>query len=649
MPARLNVALGAGIGQLMYYLIPSRRWDAMAQLKAAFCDSGMELDEVRVVKDLFRNLGRTFMEIAAIPKIDRAYVDRWITIAPGSRERLEAALAYGKGVIFLTAHFGNWELIGLTGALHGYPVLVLARQQGWPRLNQLLNTYRQSKGCRVIGKGFPIRELIRGLKQGKMVGILADQDAGKHGMLSPFFGRLASTAVGPFALALNTGAPILPVFMVRQRGPAHLLTVEEPIAFADTGSLEERIQGGVAAYLAVLERYVRQHPAQWLWVHRRWKSTPQRHVLLLYDGKPGHLSQLKGFAERLESAWHARVGADPRWKGQIPSSHLVSFHTVQVEFKNPVWRAIFNLVASVVPHRFPYGFRWLRWGLTPRCAQALERQYADISVSCGASTASVNLLWSWRMRARTVHIMWTRWPSWRRFDLSVIPHHDRLPDPTGPKLVRTDGALAPRSLAGKEDLERWRKRLILSHKIQIGCLLGGPVRGVGFDRMDFKEAVEEVVAAVEGMDAELLLTTSRRTPIEIEDWLHDRLHAHPRCRLLVLVHRAEAGPLDSTAEAIPCILGLADAVVVSGDSISMVSEAVAQAKPVIGFLPEVKGRPSKQHRFLGQLAAQGKATVVSAKMLKQALVHCLPNRHVSSLRSDRVKADPLEDFLKKWL
>ena len=285
------------------------------------------------MKALFQNMGRMFMEVAAIPAIDRAYVDRYVRIAPGSQERLDRELAKGKGVLFLTGHFGNWELIPVTGALYGYPTLVLAREQGWPKLNRMLTEYRESKGCRVVTKGFPVRDLIQGLKEGRIVGIVADQDGGKNGVLSPFFGRLASTAPGMIALALSTGAPVLPVFMVRTRGAEHSLIVEEPLEIPQGVTEQRRIQAGFDAYVKVVEKYIRRYPAQWLWLHRRWKTCPQKHILIFDDGKAGHFSQTRALAQRLQAAWKQRMAEDRRLDGR--PEPLGTFEKAEVAFRHP--------------------------------------------------------------------------------------------------------------------------------------------------------------------------------------------------------------------------------------------------------------------------------------------------------------------------
>ena len=646
----LSVKLGSWMGRQLPALFSHRRAVALGNLRAAFGSSYSPREYEKILQGLFSNLGMTFMEIARIPRIDRAYVDRWITVPPESWKNLEAGLSYGRGVIFLAAHFGNWELAPIVGALHGYPSLVLAREQGWPRLNGLLNQYRESKGCQVVTKGFPIRELIRGLEQGRIAGILSDQDGGHHGVLAPFFGRLASTAPGAIALSINTGAPVLPVFTVRSLGPAHTMWVERPLTLAEGGSLEDRLQRGIAAYLKVLEQYVRRTPTQWLWLHRRWKSSPERRVLLFSDGKQGHFNQLKSFAQRLEAAWEIKAKTDKRLKGIHRS--LVRIETVEIAYRNPFWRAALTLVSTLAPRRWTGGDRWLRLSLTPGSYDALKTAYADYSVSCGASTAPVNLLWAWGIGVKAIQINRSGLPSWRRFHLALIPRHDGPPQGGSSNPLVIDGALGPLA-KGVENgqVKRWQDSLGLRKSQQVGLLLGGPAKGVGLDLKEVRQMVTSLLRACELIDAEILVTSSRRTPPAVEAWLRQMLENHPRCRLLVLVNQQRSDGLKDSSEAVPCILELSQALVVSGDSISMVSEALTYPKPVISFLPAINGfslRTPKYHRFLRELDQQGRVKLTRPEKAGEALLEAM-NGQGEEVLTPHLAGDPVVEHLLKWL
>lgn len=643
----LNTALGARMGDVAYRLLPKRRLAALKNLRAAFGSEVAPAQYQKIIRSLFQNLGMTLMEVARIPKIDRAYVERWITMTPDSRERIETALSQGHGVVLIQGHFGNWELVSITGALLGYPAVVLAREQGWPRLNRLITQYRESKGCRVVTKGFPIRELIRSLREGRIVGIVSDQDGGKSGVLAPFMGRLASTAPGAIALGLETGAPILPLFMVRTKGPGHTLLVGEPIQVSPGRPIQEQIREGLTQYLQALEQMIRQHPEQWLWLHRRWKSSPQRRLLIFSDGKAGHLNQALALSKRIESVWNSKAAQDRRLAHT--AQNLVQVKTVDVSFRNPLWRLAISLAASFAPRRFRGGDFWLRRGLTLSCYEALRSEYADLSISCGASTAAVHLMWAWGIGARSVHITRSVLPSWRRFDLAVIPRHDRPPS-AGKNLLVTDGALAPQWKADPAQVNHWKNRLRIERPRQIGLLLGGPTRWIDFDSHQIKRLILSLLESCETLDAELLVTSSRRTPASLEAALFDLLKKHPRCRLLVLVGRSDSGGLQSFSEAVGCIMELSQALIVSGDSISMISEAVSTRKPVIGFVPRMDGRRplrSKYHRFLSDMESQRNLAWVEPERVGEAVMAAFEKGTVP--QGDSPFFSPVEEYLKKWL
>ena len=655
MPPRWNAAFGRAAGTGIYHLLPKRRAVALSNLRAAFGDTYTPQQYQKILKELFQNLGMQLMEVAAIPAIDRAYIDRWVEIAPGSWERLEREQAKGKGVIFLAGHFGNWEFVPLTGALHGFPTMVLAREQGLPRLNRLLTSYRESKGCKVITKGFPIREMIRGLEQGKIVGIVADQDGGRNGVLAPFFGRLTSTAPGAIVLNVNTGVPVIPVFMVRTGGPAHRLELGEPLTIPEKGTLEERVQQGVAAYVNVVEKYVRKYPSQWLWLHRRWKSCPQRRILLLTDGKAGHLNQLKALAQKIEQAWNLKTRDDKRLIGS--TEPLVSVVVKKVEFKHSAARVVLTAIAGLSPKRFPAGDFWLKRCLTRESYEGIRSLHADIAISCGASTAGVNLLWSWGINARAVHILRTAWPSWKKFHLAVVPRHDMPSAGQRSNLILIDGALSLERENLPQRQEEWRQRLRLAKPWRIGLLLGGPARGIDLPIADLRSMLEGILSAAEQLDAELLVTSSRRTSREAEALLEQILSKEERCRLLVLVNRNEPGGLAETSEAVPCILEMAQTIVVSGDSISMVSEAAAHGRQVVSFLPRRKaGLPSaagwplrgpKHERFLKQMGDGGHLTLTAPGAIGGELIRL--GNGGSPVTETVSVVDPVVEKLIRWL
>ena len=615
MPLSWALRCGWVFGALAAWLQPKRRALGLNQLVAAL---GPErpIEELEAIsRRIFQQLGMAFVEVLRTPLMDEAYIDRWITIE--GREHFERAVTAGRGAVLVTGHYGNWELINLTAGLKGYPVSVLARQQGLRRLYELLNRYRESKGCRVISKGMAVRAMIRQLQQGEVVGILADQDAGFRGVLAPFFGRLASTATGPIALALQVGCPVIPVFIRRTGGPRHTLTLEPPLTLQHSGRLEEDVRAGVAAYLQVLERAVRRAPDQWLWMHRRWKSSPHRAMVVMSDGKPGHRTQALAVADLVEQVWAERAAQDPRL-APLDRNGRTGRTVIEVRFRSAWRRLLVTLAEAVGLTALIPSWRWLRWALMPENARALESAWATVAVSCGASAGLVNVIWSRSRAVRTIHVTRPPWPITRRVHLRIIPRHDGA-SPDASTLV-TDGALPPAAPEPPATAGR----------VHLGLLLGGDSRQARLMPQQVQTVVTQLAEVAQQLNAELLVTTSRRTSKAVEEVV-ERVLGH------------EARRPDGS---VPAILAAASAVVVSGESISMVSEAAASGKPVLVFEPLARRPRPKYRRFLARLAGQGVIRLVPPAQLGRELLEVVRDGRTRPTLNDR--AVVLEG-LRRWL
>ncbi len=272
IPLRPALWLGRRLGDAGYWIRKDRRLVALDNLKAAFGEKGNK-ELYRIIRKVFQNLGMSFIEVLRFPKMDGRYIERHIRLE--GLNRIDEALKGNRGVILLTGHFGNWELSGWTISASGYKAKVLAREQKLVRLNRLLDSYRELNGSEVIPKKRAIREIIKGLRNNEMVGILADQDGGRNGVFVNFFGRMASTSEGAIAFALKTGCTVLPAFIIREDGARHTLRIEPPLHIARSGDYEMDVKTNLQAWTNILESYIRRYPEQWLWIHKRWKTQPE--------------------------------------------------------------------------------------------------------------------------------------------------------------------------------------------------------------------------------------------------------------------------------------------------------------------------------------------------------------------------------------
>jgi len=226
----------------------------------------------RIAREVFRHLACSAVEVLHMAReIERRGVDD--VVAGEHRERLHEALGRGKGVVLVTAHIGNWELVGASARARGLELTTVYRPLDNPLLDRWMHRVRGRFGQELVPKQGAVRALLRALRAGRTVVLLVDQDARRRGLPVPFLGEPASTIPTPAELALRTGAAIIPAFTMRT-GPGfrHLEWYDPEVDAtpgADHGADVERI---TAELNRRVEAAVRRAPGQWLWVHRRWKT-----------------------------------------------------------------------------------------------------------------------------------------------------------------------------------------------------------------------------------------------------------------------------------------------------------------------------------------------------------------------------------------
>jgi len=271
LPEGFALWLGRQLGNVWYHLDFEHRNVAIQNLQMVF---GREksASEIRdIAHRTFRNLGMMAMEFFRIPRMDVKTFKKRVKI-----EGLEEALKLfqkGKGIFLLLSHFGNWEMMGVMSKVIGQPIMVLAKpmkRKEW--LDDWIGKIRSASGLEVISTVNASRKVMRGLSQNRVVGILIDQRAKRsEGIWADFFGRKAPTTPGLAVLAMKTGAPVLPVFMVRDGFRGHRLIIKEPLDLIRTGDVKKDVEANTELFNRVLESMIRQYPDQWFWVHRRWE------------------------------------------------------------------------------------------------------------------------------------------------------------------------------------------------------------------------------------------------------------------------------------------------------------------------------------------------------------------------------------------
>lgn len=272
-PLAISLWFGKTLGRLGFYLDKKHREIVFNNLKTAFANEKSDSEMNLIAKKAFENLGMNFMEFFRLPRLKERDLNGYVECE--GFENFKKAHDKGRGVIFLTGHFGNWELMAVFYALKNYPVDIVARDLDNRIVDEFVRWVRTNTGNRIVAKGRSMRELIRILAKGGTVGILLDQNVTwSEGVFVHFFNKLACTNKGTALLAVASGAAVVPTFIIRQ-GKRHRVIIGEEVAVKNTGNRAADQLENTALFTNVIEDFVRRHPEQWFWLHQRWKSRPE--------------------------------------------------------------------------------------------------------------------------------------------------------------------------------------------------------------------------------------------------------------------------------------------------------------------------------------------------------------------------------------
>jgi Kdo2-lipid IVA lauroyltransferase/acyltransferase len=271
LPLKSAQRFGAYFGSLAFHLIPSRRRIALDNLRYAFPEMN-EAARLAIVKGAFRNYGITLVELLWFPNLTDAILRKLVTVR--NPEVIARGYSAGRGMVMLSGHFGNWELIALGVAhLTKIPFSIIVQTQANKLIDRVINRHRCLFGNSVIPMGMSVRGIIKTLSEGGVVAIAPDQSGPMEGVFVDFFGRSVATHQGPAAFALRSRAPLQMGFMIRKADGTYEVILEEVPTADLTEPTEENIIELTRRHTALLERYIRLYPDHWLWMHRRWKHT----------------------------------------------------------------------------------------------------------------------------------------------------------------------------------------------------------------------------------------------------------------------------------------------------------------------------------------------------------------------------------------
>jgi KDO2-lipid IV(A) lauroyltransferase len=273
LPRTWARAVGAAIGACAFYGLGRLRRVGARNLELAFPEKSAAEREA-ILRSVYRNLGYLLAEFCKMPDYTAVSASRFIRYE-GLDNYLKAR-DKGKGVLVLTGHLGAWELSSFYHSLMGMPMGMVIRRLDNPLVDAFVNRIRCLHGNRVIHKDDFARGLIASMRSGETVGILMDTNmTPPQGVFVPFFGVQACTASGMARIAAKTEAAVVPGFLLWEESEQrYVLRFGEELEVVHSGDAEGDAVANTAGFTAAMERYVRQYPEQWLWMHRRWKTRP---------------------------------------------------------------------------------------------------------------------------------------------------------------------------------------------------------------------------------------------------------------------------------------------------------------------------------------------------------------------------------------
>ena len=588
LPLSFSFFLGRRLGDLIYFFDSKHRAIANANIRKTVADNFDYLSSKKITRKAYQAFAQNIVEISLIPRINQQYLEKYIQFE--NKDYKEEAFKRGKGVIFLIVHEGNWELSNIICANLGFPFVLFIRDQGFPRLNALLNSYRLKQGAKIIHKEAGVRQLIQTLKDNQGIGMTVDQ-GGKSGEIVKFFGKEASMSVGAVKMALKYDCSIIPIFYTRIKGPYTKVILDQVFTATRSVNPDKDLIDNLQRLMNIYEKYLRQYPHEYLWTYKIFKYGLEREILILSDGKVGHLRQSQGVAKLAIQ--------------QLASRGIkVSLIIQEVKFRSKISRFIFNYVSFNKK-------RCLTRALTQESYKAVINSRPDIIISAGNSISTVNYVLAKENLAKSIVLMQ---PSvLKKFDLVIAPQHDR---PRGRglasfcqshnltkrrNLVTTEGAL---NLIDTDYLNVSAQRLKQSGLLKgallhscIGVLIGGNSKGFYISAWQARELSSRIKKSAQQLDADILISTSRRTPLAVEQVIKDEFANYPRCKLMVIANE------NTNPDVVGGILGLSNLIIVSPESISMISEAVAAEKYVIVYIAE--GLSRKHRNFLKNYHKKG--------------------------------------------
>lgn len=271
IPLRLGRLLGSLLGLIGLQFPISRKSISIENIKNSLGASMTGAEVLKLNKMVYMHYGRVIFELPHLLRINKDNIKKYFIVE--GEEHLENAFKNGKGILALTGHIGNWELLAVALNILFGPIVAVARPSHNIAINRLMYELRSRFGMEIIPKQHGMRKIITALNKNKLVGILLDQNVDWYeGEFVPFLNRTACTNKGLALLALKTDTPVVPIFSIKQPDGKYKIHIDKPVKLIRTNDKTVDIEKNTALFTSIIDSYVRKHPEQWFWFHRRWKT-----------------------------------------------------------------------------------------------------------------------------------------------------------------------------------------------------------------------------------------------------------------------------------------------------------------------------------------------------------------------------------------
>lgn len=274
LPRKTAMGFGAWLGSMAFKLMKGERVKTINNLTIAYGDRKAADEIAAMAREVWINLGKSGVEF--IIKMGQEKPENFfINLEVRGEEHLQAAIKKGHGILGLISHMGCWEATALGLPMLGISAYAIGKKLGNEKLNNLLFESRGKKGVATLARGSSYKTILRVLSENNLIGILIDQDTDVRGVFVDFYNKPAYTPIGAAMLAMDSGAPVLPMFYLKKPDDTYAFIIEKEIPLVMTGNRKEDMAANTRRFHAVIEKYIQEYPTQWVWMHNRWKTTPE--------------------------------------------------------------------------------------------------------------------------------------------------------------------------------------------------------------------------------------------------------------------------------------------------------------------------------------------------------------------------------------